>query len=202
MAYHAMALEGNNGLDVVPVMNTDASVRIFFLNGTNQERLTDFLNNTALSVLRPYPAGLMTPVGLVVANPAISGNDIVNANFSNSAYHGSVVWSWQQLAMASGLERQLGRCFSSDGPRPDFCSDTVVFNNVKDAYNALWDSIEENKEHLSDEVWTWLYEHGKFKHTSLGSLPPPPGVGGIAESDAIQLWSLTFLAVRRNEGLR
>jgi hypothetical protein len=202
MAYHAMALEGNNGLDVVPVMNTDASVRIFFLNGTNQERLTDFLNNTALSILRPYPAGLMTPVGLVVANPAISGNDIVNANFSNSAYHGSVVWSWQQLAMASGLERQLGRCFSADGPRPDFCSNTLVFNNVKSAYNALWDSIEQNKDSLSDEVWTWLYEDGEFKHTSLGSLPPPPGVGGIAESDVIQLWSLTFLAVKRNEGLR
>jgi hypothetical protein len=28
MAYHAMALEGHNGLDVVPVMDTDASVRI------------------------------------------------------------------------------------------------------------------------------------------------------------------------------
>jgi hypothetical protein len=144
----------------------------------------------------------MTPVGLVVANPAISGNDIVNANFSNSAYHGSVVWSWQQLAMASGLERQLGRCFSADGPRPDFCSNTLVFNNVKSAYNALWDSIEQNKDSLSDEVWTWLYEDGEFKHTSLGSLPPPPGVGGIAESDVIQLWSLTFLAVKRNEGLR
>lgn len=86
-----MAVEGNNGLDVVPVVNTDASVRIVFLNGTNQERLTEFLNNTALSVVRPYPAGLLTPVGIVVAKPAISGNEIVNANFSNSAYHGSVV---------------------------------------------------------------------------------------------------------------
>lgn len=35
ITYHAIALEGNNGLDVVPAMNTDASVRIFFFNGTN-----------------------------------------------------------------------------------------------------------------------------------------------------------------------
>jgi hypothetical protein len=137
MAYHAMALEGNNGLGVVPVMNNDASVRIFFLESTNQERLTDFLNNTALSVLCPYPASLMTPFGLVVAKLAISGNEIFNPNFSNSAYHSSVVWSWQQLAMASGFERPLGRCFSAEGPRPDFCSDIIVLNNVKNAYNAL-----------------------------------------------------------------
>jgi hypothetical protein len=201
LVYHTLALESHNGLDMVPVMNTDACVRIFLFNGTNQKRLSEYLNNTALSILRPYPAGLMTPVGLVVANPAISGNKIVNANFSNSAYHGSVVWSWQLVAMASGLERQLDRCNSRDG-RPDFCSDDVVYHNVKGAYNALWGSIESNKDYLSDEVWTWVYEDGQFKHTALGSLSPPPGVEGVAESDIIQLWSLTFLAVKRNEGMR
>ena len=200
IAYHTLALEGNNGLDIVPVMNTDSCVRIFFFNGTNQERLTDYLNNTALSILRPFPAGLMTPVGLVVANPAISGNDVVIQNFSNSAYHGSVVWSWQLVAMASGVEKQLDRCNS--GEKPDFCSDEVVYNNLKNAYNALWDVIEKNKDFLSDEVWSWVYENGQFKHASLGSLPPPPGVQGVAESDIIQLWSLTFLAVKRNEEMR
>lgn len=197
-SYHAMALEGNNGLDIVPVMSTDSCVRIFFLNGTNQSRLTEYLNSTALSVLRPYPAGLMTPVGLVVANPAISGNEVVNQNFSNSAYHGSVVWSWQLVAMASGLEKQLDRCNDPAEP-PRFCSDRIVFNNVKDAYNALWDAIEDNRDSLSDEVWTWVYENGRFKRASLGSLPPPPGVEGVAESDIVQLWSLTFLAVKRDK---
>jgi len=204
-SYHTLALEGHNNLDVVPVMNTDACVRIFYLNGTNQTRLTEFLNSTAVSILRPFPAGLMTPVGLVVANPALSGNDIINANFSNAAYHGSVVWSWQSVAMAVGLEKQLDRC---DPPtttlarKPDFCTDKVVYRNVKDAYNALWDSIEKNEEYMSDEVWSWVYEHGRFKHASLGSLPPPPGVGGAAESDVVQLWSLAFLAVKRNEAMR
>lgn len=199
--YHTLALEGHQGLDVVPVMNTDACVRIFYINGTNQTRVTEYLNSTALSILRPFPAGLMTPVGLAVANPAISGNEVVIQNFSNSAYHGSVVWSWQLVAMAKGVEKQLDRC-NSPQSRPDFCNDEVVYKNVKDAYNALWDSIENNEDYLSDEVWSWVYVDGQFKHASLGSLPPPPGVQGIAESDVVQLWSLAFLAVRRNEGMR
>jgi hypothetical protein len=203
VSYHALALEGNNDLDIVPVMNTDACCRIFFLNGTNQARLTNYLNATALSILRPFPAGLMTPVGLVVANPAYSENDAVRQNFTNSAYHGSVVWSWQLVAMVRGLEKQLARCNAGTFRRtPDFCSDPVVYANVKKAYNTLWDVIEANREYLSDEVWSWRYKNGRFVQTPLGSMPAPPGVAGVAESDIVQLWSLTFLAMERDERLR
>lgn len=199
-SYHTLALEGNNGHDMVPVLNTDVAVRLLTSNGTNQERLTEYMNNTALSILRPYPAGLMTPVGMVVANPAVSGNEMLMQNFSNSAYHGSVVWSWQLVAMAVGLEKQLERCNSREPPH--FCGHTTVHENVKNAYNSLWDSIEQNRDSLSDEIWSWKYEDGAFKKAALGSLPPPPGTDGVAESDIIQLWSLTFLAVYRNEKLR
>ena len=203
VSYHALALEGNNGLDIVPVMNTDACCRIFFLNGTNQARLTNYLNATALSILRPFPAGLMTPVGLVVANPAFSGNEIVRQNFTNSAYHGAVVWSWQLVTMVRGLEKQLGRCSLVDSHgQPDFCSDAVVYNNVRNAYNTLWDVLEASKDFLSDEVWSWVYKDGKFMQTPLGSMPAPPGVEGVAESDIVQLWSLMILAMKRNEQLR
>ena len=105
--------------------------------------------------------------------------------------------------MARGLKKQLDRCPSSNRqPTPDSCSFPVVYNNVKNAYNSLWDAIEENKDYLSDEVWSWVYKDGEFIHAPLGSLPPPPGAGGVAESDIVQLWSLTFLAVIRNEGMR
>ncbi|KPI45637.1 S-adenosylmethionine mitochondrial carrier protein [Cyphellophora attinorum] len=154
VSYHALALQGNNGLDVVPVMNTDACCRIFYLNGTNQARLTNYLNATALSILRPFPAGLMTSVGLVVANPAFSENEVVRQNFTNSAYHGTVVWSWQLVAMVRGLERQLGRCSVKDDLhlKPDFCHDSVVYGNVRDAYNRLWDVLEESEDFLTDEA--------------------------------------------------
>jgi hypothetical protein len=204
VSYHALALQGNNGLDVVPVMNTDACCRIFFLNGTNQPRLTNYLNATALSILRPFPAGLMTPVGLVVANPAFSEHEIVRQNFTNSAYHGTVVWSWQLVAMVRGLEKQLGRCSVKDDLhlKPDFCHDPVVYGNVKDAYNRLWDVLEESEEFITDEVWSWVYRDGEYIQTPLGSMSAPPGVAGVAESDVIQLWSLAVLAIKRDNDLR
>ena len=101
--------------------------------------------------------------------------------------------------MGRGLELQLSRCNSSSVP--DFCSDGSVYGNVKTAYNMLWDAIEANSAHLSTEVWSWTYGGGKFNYIDLGALPPPPG-SSPTESDIVQLWSLTFLAVTRNEGLK
>jgi len=100
--------------------------------------------------------------------------------------------------MARGLELQLSRCSTSKVP--GFCSDRVVYTNVRSAYNKLWDSIEANKDHLSTEVWSWTYLDNKIQYIDLGSLPPPPGQNPT-ESDIVQLWSLTFLAVKRNKEL-
>lgn len=125
--------------------------------------------------------------------------------------------------MAKGLEQQLGRCAPAPATttrqsQPDFCTDESVYENVRSAYNALWDVIERNTEHLSNEVWSWNYENGVsrngttrggggeggegvFMFEPLGALPPPDGQSPT-ESDIRQLWSLTFLAVTRNDGLR
>lgn len=115
--------------------------------------------------------------------------------------------------MAKGLERQLGRCLD-DSDAPEFCHDTFVHDNLKQAYNVLWDSIEANTNQLGNEVWSWVYRDGEFKPTPLGTMPPPPGSGGQTgkfeailqeswtdrvESNIRQLWSLTFLAVGRNK---
>jgi hypothetical protein len=110
---------------------------------------------------------------------------------------------------AAGLERQLNRCGNSSSSSstttmttpPAFCSDAAVHFNVLAAYNHLWDTIEANTDILSSEVWSWVYEDGDFRFTPLGALPPPAGVSPT-ESNVRQLWSLTFLAVKRNLGLR
>jgi hypothetical protein len=201
VVFYALSLDGNNNISQVEVMNTDSCFRHFMLNTTNQTQLTTLLNSTANNVRLTFPAGLMTDVGMVVANPAYGGNPVYAANWTTSAYHGTVVWSWPLAMMGKGLELQLSRCNTTLAP--DFCTDNSVYGNVRNAYNILWDSIEANSAHLSTEVWSWTYDAvaKKFDYVDLGALPPPPG-SSATESDIVQLWSLTFLAVTRNEGLK
>jgi hypothetical protein len=210
---YALALNGYDNLTTVPVLHSDTSFRLFFVNATNQTQLTTFLNSTASELTRPFPAGLSTGVGMVVANPALSGSDVLIANFTNSAYHGTVVWSWTLAMMAEGLNRQLARCSGAD--EPEWCGDDAVYTNVVNAYNMLWDGIDANAAQLQSEVWSWTYSGNStgnstagasigevpsgYTVTPLGALPPPPGVSSGTESNVRQLWSLTFLAVKRNE---
>ncbi|KAJ5130855.1 uncharacterized protein N7515_006894, partial [Penicillium bovifimosum] len=192
--FHALALQGNDNLSKVEVMNTDDSFRHFLLNTTHDTQLTSFLNQSANNIMRRFPAGLMTDAGMVVANPAFGDDPVYARNWTTGAYHGTVIWSWQLAMMAKGLEMQLGRCevtsnFSVSSktdkplrpvplPVPAFCTEDSVYGNVKKAYNALWDSIEANSDQLSGEVWSWVYRGGKFEVTPLGVLPAPPGIGG------------------------
>jgi hypothetical protein len=76
VTFYGLSLDGNNNLSTVEVMNTDDCFRLFLLNTTNQTQLSSFLSQTADHILQPFPVGLSTSVGLLVANPAY-GNDPV-----------------------------------------------------------------------------------------------------------------------------
>lgn len=239
ITYYGVALDGaasapqansSSSSSVVPIMNTDDCFRHFLLNTTNQRQLSAFLSQTADHILAPFPVGLASDVGLFVANPAYAANADFANGFSRTAYHGTVVWSWQLSMMAAGLARQLARCdagetTSSTTPpgtpmpslslslslrallgvsRPasplthspasaDFCADASLHAKIIAAYDRLWDLIEQNTPQLSSEVWSWTYddsEGGGFRVEPLGALTG-------TESNIRQLWSLTFLAVRR-----
>ena len=199
IVFHGLALDGYNETSIVEVMNSDDCFRLFLLNTTNQAQLTAFVNQTANNIQAPFPVGLSNSVGILVANPAYGQKSVYAANWTNNAYHGTVVWGWPMAMLAAGLERQLERC--SDSSPPEFCSDSSVHDNVVAAYNHLWDVIDANKAHLSSEVWSWQYTAGSFDFIELGALPPPAGVNPT-ESDIRQLWSLTFLSVTRNVALK
>ncbi|QPC70387.1 hypothetical protein HYE68_001139 [Fusarium pseudograminearum] len=200
---YALAINSTKDQDRIQITHTDTAFRLFLLNSTNDHQLTTFLNATANAILRPFPAGLSTPFGIVVANPALADNKEITAGFTNSAYHGTVVWSWQLALMAKGLERQLARCPTSKAKAndaPAFCTDDDVHKTVRLAYSHLWDIIEDNSERLQSEVWSWSYStKGGYRFAPLGTLPPPPGLGSGTESNVRQLWSLTFLADKRNK---
>lgn len=131
VTYYGLALESPVS-SIVPVLNTDDCFRHFFLNTTNQTQLSDFISQTADHVLSPFPVGLANDVGLFVANPVYSGNEAIEANFTHTDYHGTVVWSWQLAMSAAGLGRQLGRCVGDDVPGAYFVAKLSTKHNCID----------------------------------------------------------------------
>lgn len=73
----------------------------------------------------------------------------------------------------------------------DFCTDQPLYSKVLSAYEHLWSLIEKNRAQLSIEVWSWTYNNG-FRAEPLGAFFP-------VESNIAQLWSLTFLAVHKQD---
>lgn len=157
----------------VPVMHTDSSFVMEF--GMPPP---DWLDAAAAQILQPFPAGLRTAVGVVVAN-AVYAPDPVKQIFTRKDYHGTVVWSWQQAMLASGFRRQLAR---TDLP-------ARTRSALRAAEQALWQGILAMQERSSAELWGWEPKDGKASLTGWDS----------AEGDeacAAQLWSTVYLAVK------
>ncbi len=133
----------------------------------------------AADVLRPYPAGLMTGAGMLVANPAAA--PALRPKFGRGAYHGAVVWSWQQALMAAGLERQLARRDLQPATRAALAR----------AQSSLWRAIEATRAYGRSELWSWRYGDGRYDVAAFGA-----GQGDADESNAAQLWSTVYLAVQ------
>lgn len=159
----------------VPVMNTDTGFVLLFAEPT-----PEYLDSVAWQILRPFPAGLRTDVGLVVANPAYASAG-VQRKFTTSDYHGTVVWSWQQALLAAGLNRQLTRTNLPDSTR----------GALKAAERALWDVILAMKGQSTGELWSWEAKAGRESLVPFGQ-----GGGHVDESNAVQLWSTVYLGVQ------
>jgi hypothetical protein len=104
----------------------------------------------------------------------------VQERFSRNAYHGTVVWSWQQALMAAGLARQLRRGDLTPAARAALGA----------AQATLWQGIEASRTMNNSELWSWSYADGRYGIAPFGA------AGADAdESNAAQLWSTVYLAV-------
>jgi len=175
LVYAALALDGAGA--PIEVMHSDDSFAMLF-TWPHPDRLL----RMAQRILRPFPAGLRTPVGVVVANAAYATDPEVRKLFTAGHYHGAVVWSWQQAMLAAGLRRQIAR--------KDIAA--AVRTTLVKAEKALWDVIEATGDARTGELWSWKYEAGAYKLVPFGQ-----GAGHQSESNAAQLWSTVYLAVRR-----
>jgi hypothetical protein len=172
--YHAIALDVQGR--AVPIVNSDEGFALLFGHPP-----ADALDIAADTLMRPFPAGLMTDAGMLVANPVFAPGTL-QARFSPNAYHGTVVWSWQQALAAAGLARQLQR---ADLP-PDIC------RKLNTAQDRLWRAIEATRSVRSSELWSWRYADGGYAVVPFGA-----SGGDVDESNAAQLWSTVYLAVQR-----
>jgi len=173
LQFHALALDG--GGKPLPVMHSDEGFALLF---AKPDPVT--LDRAVTSSLRPFPAGLMTDVGMVVANPAFLPVNL-QSGFSRNAYHGTVVWSWQQALFAAGLERQLHRTELSAELR----------SHLQQAQHTLWSAIAATRAQRNSELWSWEFTAGHYEVAAFGA-----AAADADESNAAQLWSTVYLAVR------
>ena len=160
----------------VPIMNTDDGSVLLFTAPS-----PEYLDQVAGRLTRPFPAGLRTPVGIVVANPAFAADAKLRELFTHAHYHGAVVWSWQQALLASGLAHQLERHDLPDATRAA----------LQQAQTAVWQAIDATAAQSSGELWTWTVQDGHMVVAPFGQQ-----AADADESNAVQLWSTVYLGVR------
>lgn len=160
----------------VPIQHSDDGFMLLF-----RKPPAKYLEEAADRILLPFPAGLRTPVGVVVANPAYASRALQD-RFTPAQYHGTVVWSWQQAMLAAGLARQL--------ERSDLAASTR--EKLKAAQSALWDVIDATRAQGAGELWSFDVREGKIALAPFGQ-----GAGHVDESNAAQLWSTVYLAIKR-----
>jgi hypothetical protein len=157
----------------VPILNSDEAFALLFLDAAPAE-----LERAADTLTRPFPAGLLTDVGLLVANPAYAP-DGLEPHFERGRYHGTVIWSWQQALFAAGVERQLDRRDLTASAREALMQARSRLQAAIGAADALRGS----------ELWSWSQVNGRYRAEPFGQRP-----GDETESNAAQLWSTVQLA--------
>jgi hypothetical protein len=176
--FNALSLDANG--KPIPIMHSDDGFALLFTQPTPAQ-----LQRSIDALMRPFPAGLLTPVGLLVANPAFADRE-TQSRFGNTAYHGTVVWSWQQAVLAAGLSRQLART--------DLSAD--LRTRLQAARAQLWKAIDATNALRSSELWSWSFAKGQYRPEAFGQQNTHAD-----ESNAAQLWSTVFLSFQNGEWL-
>jgi len=158
----------------IPVIHSDVGFELLFGRPTSTE-----LEVGVTALMRPFPAGLLTPVGIVVANPVYAA-PVIQSKLTRNAYHGTVVWSWQQAVLAAGLRRQLQRQDLAPALRA----------RLRVAETALWRAIGAAHSMRNSELWSWDFAKGGFEIAPFGA-----NASDADESNAAQLWSTVYLAI-------
>lgn len=169
--FPALALDRSGA--PIKVMHSDVGFAMLFGEPAESDLMA-----AAELVQRPFPAGLVTPAGMVVANAALAPDDVA-AKFGSDRYHGAVIWSWQQALMIAGLKRQLARADIGAAVRAKLSQSLAILQTLAAA----------GGDHRSAELWTWSVEDHVIERAPFGE-----SASDETESNAAQLWSAAHLA--------
>jgi hypothetical protein len=172
VSFHALSLDAN--AKAIQVVHSDEGFELLFGRPSPEA-----LSRAVTAMLRPFPAGLLTDVGIVVANP-VYATAAIQSQLTSSAYHGTVVWSWQQAVLAAGLARQL--------KRQDLAPE--LKKSLRGAQSQLWNAIRAAHTMRNSELWSWTFVQGRFEIAPFGA-----NAADADESNAAQLWSTVYLAI-------
>jgi hypothetical protein len=170
--FHAVSLSAD--AKTIPIVHSDEGFELLFGNPSPAA-----LRQAMTALMRPFPAGLVTEVGVVVANP-VYATSAIKTQLSRSAYHGTVIWSWQQAVLAAGLQRQLQRRDLS----------LSLKKLLRGAQMQLWSAIRSAHVLRNSELWSWTFSGGHFLVAPFGA-----NATDADESNAAQLWSTVYLAI-------
>lgn len=158
----------------VPVWHSDGGFRLFL-----QTLPAPQVDALVTRAMRPYPHGLMTPVGLLVARPSAHAKAALRARFGKRHYHGQVVWAWQLALWLQGLARQI-----EAHPRVP-----ALRAKLQRAHKALVQALQHVAQHSDAELWSWSRDaEGRWHRQDFA------GLAQDTVANPIQLWSAALLA--------
>jgi hypothetical protein len=172
VSFHALSLTAD--AKEIPILHSDEGFAMLFGKPNAAT-----LDRDVTALMRPFPAGLLTPVGVLVANPVYAAPEI-KTHLTRSAYHGTVVWSWQQAVLAAGLQRQLAQSDVTPASRA----------LLQRAEKQLWIAIRAAHSMRNSELWSWNFANGHYAIAPFGA-----SASDADESNAAQLWSTVYLAI-------
>lgn len=162
----------------VEVLNSDGAFTLYFSNPPADE-VADIVRMSSL----PFPVGLMTDAGMVVANPAYTKSPELWKHLDRDAYHGTVIWGWQHNLMALGLMRQMAR-FRHDPHQAALVASMGRLLQQLQAAEARVGPM------ANSELWTWDVQNGRIVPLAFGVRSSSDD-----ESNALQLWSAAYVGV-------
>ncbi|EPQ27349.1 uncharacterized protein PFL1_05270 [Pseudozyma flocculosa PF-1] len=111
----------------VPVLHSDLGFNLVWNRNVSRRTV-----EAVVEALSPFPRGLLTNVGMLIANPAYDVNRTKTSELDRTAYHGTVSWGFQTALQAAGIERVLASCAAA-GANDASGSNSTTSNGDVDA---------------------------------------------------------------------